>query len=80
MVIPRYYHPSAGHKLLLPELGPVALDDLADLLALVVAPHHLHLVLLPHRHRPHVVLSAQLLGQRGGHQTAPGQAGWSRVG
>ena len=54
-----------------PELGPVALEDLANLLALVVASHHLHLVVLPHRHRPHTVLGPQFLGERGRHEAAP---------
>merc|ERR1719186_686609 len=50
-----------------PELGPVALDNLPNLLPLVVTPNHLHLVVLPHWHGPHTVLGAQLLGQRSGH-------------
>ena len=58
-----------------PELGPVALKDLADLLALVVTSHHLHLVVLPHRHRPHTVLGPQFLGERGRHEAAPRKSG-----
>ena len=58
-----------------PELGPVALKDLANLLALVVASHHLHLVVLPHRHRPHTVLGPQFLGERGRHEAAPRKSG-----
>merc|ERR1719397_1936495 len=58
-----------------PELAPVALDYLANLLPLVVPPHHLHLVVLPDRHRPHSILSAELFGQRSRHQTAP-NVGW----
>ena len=56
-----------------PELGPVALEDLANLLALVVASHHLHLVVLPHWHGADAILGPQLLGEGGGHETAPGE-------
>ena len=56
-----------------PELGPVALEDLANLLALVVASHHLHLVVLPHGHGADAILGPQLLGEGGGHETAPGE-------
>ena len=44
-----------------PELAPVALHDLADLLALEVSTHNLDLIVLPHRHAPHAVLLPQLL-------------------
>jgi len=60
-----------------PELGPVALEDLANLLALVVASHHLHLVVLPHGHGADAILGPQLLGEGGGHETAP-DVGWGR--
>merc|ERR1719397_17256 len=50
-----------------PELAPVALDNLAHLLPLVVAPHHLHLIVLPNRHGPHPILCAELLGQGSRH-------------
>ena len=43
------------------ELLSVALHHLADLLALVVAAHHLHLVVLADRHRAHAVLLAKVL-------------------
>ena len=43
------------------ELLPVALHDLADLLSLVVAAHHLHLVVLADRHRAHAVLLTKVL-------------------
>merc|ERR1719400_2633106 len=35
------------------ELLPVALDDLAHLLTLVVTSHHLNLIVLPDEHGPH---------------------------
>ena len=43
------------------ELLPVALHHLADLLALVVAAHHLHLVVLADGHRAHAVLLFEVL-------------------
>ena len=43
------------------ELLPVALHHLADLLSLVVAAHHLHLVVLTDRHRAHAVLLTKIL-------------------
>ena len=61
-----------GRKIDSPELGPVALKDLADLLALVVTSHHLHLVVLPHRHGSDSILGPQLLGEGGRHEAAPG--------
>lgn len=39
----------------------VALNDLADLLALVVATHDLHLVVLSYGHASHAILGSQLL-------------------
>ena len=50
-----------GRRIDSPELGPVALKDLADLLALVVTSHHLHLVVLPHWHGADAILGPQLL-------------------
>ena len=47
------------------ELLPVALHDLAHLLALVVAAHHLHLVVLADGHRAHAVLLLQVLKTNG---------------
>ena len=46
------------------EFLPVALHHLSDLLALVVAAHHLHLVVLADRHRAHAVLLLQILFAR----------------
>ena len=43
------------------ELLSVALHDLADLLSLVVAANHLHLVVLADRHRTHAVLLTKVL-------------------
>ena len=43
------------------ELLPVALHHLADLLALVVAADHLHLVVLADGHRAHAVLLFEIL-------------------
>lgn len=50
------------------ELLPVALDDLSDLLAFVVAADHLDLVVLADGHGADSVLGLQLLGQGGAHQ------------
>jgi hypothetical protein len=50
-------------------LAAVHLDDLA-LATLVGSSHHLDLVVLAHGHRPHVVLAAQIAGERRTHQHA----------
>ena len=68
-----------GGKVDSPELGPVALKDLADLLALVVTSHHLHLVVLPHRHGSDSILSPQLLGEGSGHEAPPDVGGGREV-
>merc|ERR1719186_1608342 len=53
------------------ELLPVALDDLAHLLPLVVTTDNLDFVILPDRHGPHTILGPQLLGEGSGHQASP---------
>ena len=53
------------------ELLPVALDNLADLLSLVLAADDLNLVVLTNGHGLDSVLLPQLLVEGGGHQLPP---------
>merc|ERR1719411_1656856 len=59
-----------------PELLPVALHNLADLLALVVTPDYLNLIIFTQRHRSDSILGPELLGERRGHQTTPDVRRW----
>merc|ERR1719516_531903 len=52
-----------------PELAPVALNQLPNLLALEVTAHNLNLIILPDWHAPHVVLGPQLLREGGRHES-----------
>merc|ERR1719431_1548822 len=48
-----------------PELGTIALNNLANLLPLVVTSNNLNLVIFPDWHAPDPVLGAELLGEGG---------------
>merc|ERR1719151_375220 len=61
------------------ELFPVALDNLAHLLTLVVASDDLHFIVLPDRHGPDSVLGPQLLGEGSGHEAPPDVGGGREV-
>lgn len=52
-------------------LLPVDLHNFADLLAFVVSADNLDFVIFADGHGPHIVLLAELLGQRGRHDLPP---------
>merc|ERR1712115_357134 len=52
---------------------------LADLLSLVVAAHHLHLVVLADRHRAHAILLTKVLGEGRRHEAPPDVRGRREV-